>query len=72
MHVAPSEMTKPGYYDKTVYCLPPWTKLTRREVDLIPDGRYVVGFKSNHDIHADLPDEYIEVLLDSKIKLRVD
>ncbi|MGI6743506.1 MAG: alpha/beta fold hydrolase [Eubacteriales bacterium] len=67
MHVAPSEMTKPGYYDKNGILLAAMDEIdAQRVVDLIPDGRYVVGFKSNHDIHADLPDEYIEVLLDLK------
>ncbi len=67
MHVAPSEITKPGYYDKNGILLAAMDEIdAQRVVDLIPDSRYVGGFKSNHDIHADLPDEYIEVLLDFK------
>ena len=38
-------------------------------VDLVPESRYVGDFQSAHDIHDDLPDEYIQVLLDLKAQL---
>jgi len=38
----------------------------QRVVDLVPNSQYIGGFQSAHDIHADLPKEYIEVLLDLK------
>jgi hypothetical protein len=41
----------------------------RKVVDLVPNSKYIGGFKSAHDIHADLPDDYIEVLLDLKAQI---
>lgn len=41
-------------------------KDAQKVVDLVPNSKYAGGFKSAHDIHADLPDEFIEVLLDLK------
>jgi pimeloyl-ACP methyl ester carboxylesterase len=67
MHVAPGEMTAPGYYDKNGILLAAMDENdAQRVVDLIPHSQYRGGFNSTHDIHADLPDEYIEVLLDLK------
>lgn len=67
MHVAPGDMTAPSYYDKNGILLAAMDEHdAKRVVDLIPNSQYRGGFKSTHDIHADLPDEYIEVLLDLK------
>ena len=44
-------------------------KDAQKVVDLVPNSKYVGGFKSAHDIHADLPDEFIKVLLDLKSKI---
>ena len=67
MHVAPGEMTVPGYYDKNGILLAAMDENdAQRVVDLILHSQYRGGFNSTHDIHADLPDEYIEVLLDLK------
>ncbi|MGI6462322.1 MAG: alpha/beta fold hydrolase [Candidatus Scatomorpha sp.] len=67
MHVAPNDLTAPGYYDKNGILLAAMDeKDAQRVVDLIENSKYVGGFKSAHDIHADLPDEYIEVLLNLK------
>jgi len=70
MHVAPNEITAPGYYDKNGVLLAAMDeKDAQKVVDLVPNSKYVGGFKSAHDIHADLPDEFIKVLLDLKSKI---
>lgn len=67
MHVAPNEITAPGYYDKNGILLAAMDeKDAQKVVDLVPNSKYVGGFKSAHDIHADLPDEFIQVLIDLK------
>lgn len=67
MHVAPSDTTAPGYYDGKGILLSAMDEAdAQRVVDLLPNGKYIGGFNSMHDIHADLPDEYIEVLLNLK------
>ena len=67
MHVAPNELTAPGYYDKNGVLLAAMDEMdAQKVVDLIPNSQYIGGFKSAHDIHADLPDEYIKVLLGLK------
>jgi pimeloyl-ACP methyl ester carboxylesterase len=67
LHVAPNEITAPGYYDKNGILLAAMDETdAKKVVDLIPDSQYIGGFKSDHDIHADLPDEFIEVLLNLK------
>ena len=67
MHVAPSEITTPSYYDKNGVLLAAMDeKDSQKVIDLVSNSKYVGGFKSAHNIHADLPNEYIEVLLDLK------
>lgn len=67
MHVAPNEITASGYYDENGILLAAMDETDARKViDLVPNGKYIGGFNSTHDIHADLPDDYIEVLLDLK------
>lgn len=67
MHVAPNEMNAPSYYDENGILLAAMDKTNAQKVfDLLPNGKYVGGFKSAHNIHADLPNEYIGVLLDLK------
>ncbi|NMA06105.1 MAG: alpha/beta hydrolase [Ruminococcaceae bacterium] len=67
MHVAPSEMTAPDYYDENGILLAAMDVIdAQKVVDLVPNSKYIGGFKSAHDIHADLPDEYIEILLNLK------
>jgi pimeloyl-ACP methyl ester carboxylesterase len=73
MHVAPNEITAPGYYDQNGILLAAMDETdAQKVVDLITNSKYIGGFKSNHDIHADLPDEYIEVLLDLKNQIESD
>ena len=70
MHVAPNEITAPGYYDKNGILLAAMDeKDAQKVVDLVPNSKYIGGFKSAHDIHADLPDEFIKVLLDLKSQI---
>ncbi|NMD37773.1 MAG: alpha/beta hydrolase [Christensenellaceae bacterium] len=67
MHVAPSDLTKPSYYDKNGILLAAMDETdAQKVVDLIPNSKYIGGFKSSHDIHADLPNDYIKVLLNLK------
>lgn len=70
MHVAPNEITAPGYYDKNGILLAAMDeKDAQKVVNLVANSKYIGGFKSAHNIHADLPDEYIEVLLNLKNKI---
>ncbi|MDD3739080.1 MAG: alpha/beta hydrolase [Lentimicrobiaceae bacterium] len=70
MHVAPNEATAPEYYDKNGVLLAAMDeKDAQKVVDLVPKSKYVGGFKSYHNIHADLPDEYIQVLLNLKAQM---
>ncbi|NLJ15123.1 MAG: alpha/beta hydrolase [Ignavibacteria bacterium] len=70
MHVAPNEITAPSYYDKNGILLAAMDeKDAQKVVNLVANSKYVGGFKSAHNIHADLPDEYIEVLLNLKNKI---
>ncbi len=72
MHVAPNDLTKPSYYDKNGILLAAMDENdAQRVVDLIPNSKYIGGFKSTHDIHADLPKQYIKVLLDIKNELEL-
>lgn len=67
MHVAPNRITTPIYYDPNGILLAAMDeKDAQKVVDLLPNGKYSGGFESDHNIHADLPDEYIEVLLGLK------
>ncbi|MGI6260157.1 MAG: alpha/beta hydrolase [Anaerolineaceae bacterium] len=67
MHVAPSKLTAPSYYDANGILLAAMDETdAQRVVDLVPNSQYIGGFQSAHDIHADLPKEYIEVLLKLK------
>ena len=67
MHVAPNKITAPGYYDANGILLAAMDEAdAQKVVDLLPHGTYIGGFQSSHDIHADLPDDYINVLLDLK------
>ncbi len=70
MHVAPGNLTAPSYYDENGILLAAMDeKDAQKVVDLVPNSKYVGGFKSYHDIHADLPDEYIHVFLDLKAQI---
>ena len=67
MHVAPSKLTAPSHYDANGILLAAMDETdAQRVVDLVPNSQYIGGFQSAHDIHADLPKEYIEVLLKLK------
>lgn len=67
MHVAPNELTAPGYYDENGILLAAMDEVdAQKVVDLVPNSKYMGGFKSAHNIHADLPEEYIKTLLDLK------
>lgn len=70
MHVAPNDLTKPSYHDKNGILLAAMDEQdAERVVSLIPNSKYIGGFKSSHDIHADVPKEYIKVLLSLKTEI---
>lgn len=67
MQVDPSEITYPSYYDSNGILLSAMDeKDAKRVLSLLPNGRYIGGFKSDHNIHQDLPEEYIKVLMELK------
>ncbi len=66
MQVGAGEIA-PDYYDQNGILLAAMDrKDAERVVILIPNSVYFGGFKSMHDIHADLPDEYVQILVDLK------
>ncbi len=67
MHVAPNDLTAPSYYDKNGILLAAMDEIdARKVVNLLAKGQYLGGYKSDHNIHADLPEEYVQALLDLK------
>lgn len=71
LHVAPNKVTAPGYYDQKGILLAAMDeKDAQRVVDLVPNATYIGGFPSDHNIHADLPKDYVAVLC--TLKDRID
>jgi pimeloyl-ACP methyl ester carboxylesterase len=64
MQVNPSKETAPDYYDENGLLL---SAMSREDADrvcsLIPNSRYITGFDSMHDIHADCPKQFTEAVL---------
>jgi len=64
MQVNPSKETAPDYYDDNGMLL---SAMDREDAErvcrLIPNSRYMTGFDSMHDIHADCPKEFVEAVL---------
>lgn len=67
LHVAPPEATAPKYYNEEGILL---SAMDEKDADrvkaLIQDSILKEGYKSGHDIHVDLPDEFIETVLEFK------
>lgn len=65
MHVAPSEQTAPSYRDENGIQLSAMdADDAERVATLIPNGTLVSGYRSMHNIHADQPKQFVEVLLE--------
>ncbi len=67
LHVAPSKNTAPSYYDNNGILISAMDEKDAEEVkSLIEGSRLKTGYESMHDIHADLPDKFIEALMEIK------
>lgn len=65
LHVAPSRETAPSYYDKNGILLSAMDEKDAEEVQsLIAGSKLKSGYRSSHDIHADLPKEFMEALME--------
>ncbi len=65
LHVAPSEETAPGYYDENGILLSAMDEKDAEMVkSLIRGSTLKSGYKSIHDIHADLPEQFIEAVME--------
>lgn len=67
MQVNPSKETAPDYYDENGMLL---SAMGREDAErvcrLIPTSRYMTGFDSMHDIHADCPKQFVNAVLNFK------
>lgn len=67
LHVAPSKETAPSYYDKKGILLSAMDEKDAEEVkNLIKGSILKSGYESSHDIHADLPEQFIDVVIEMK------
>ncbi len=65
MHVAPSEVTAPSYRDENGILLSAMDATNAERVAaLIPNATLLSGYESMHDIHADQPEQFVDVLID--------
>lgn len=64
MHVAPDKETAPSYYDRNGILLSAMDEKDAQKVHSLIKGSILKsGFRSSHDIHADLPSEFTESLI---------
>ena len=64
LHVAPPKETAPSYYDAKGILLSAMDEKDAAEVQALIKGSILKsGYKSSHDIHADLPDQFIDAVL---------
>ncbi|NLD87439.1 MAG: alpha/beta hydrolase [Clostridiales bacterium] len=67
MQVNPSKKTAPDYCDENGILLSAMDREDARRVcSLIPNSRYITGFDSMHDIHADCPRKFTKAVLKFK------
>ena len=67
LHVDAPKDTAPSYYTKEGILISAMDNYDAEKVrNLIQNSKLFSGFKSNHDIHDDLPNEFIKVVLDFK------
>ncbi|MFT3942451.1 MAG: alpha/beta hydrolase [Ancrocorticia sp.] len=70
LHVAASDATAPSYYDKNGILVSAMDNDdAARAQQLVAGSELIGGFKSNHDIHKDRPQEFTDVLVKFKDKL---
>lgn len=65
MHVAPSSVTKPSYYDNNGILI---SAMDEKDADkvhkLIKHSKLKTGYKSDHDIHVDKPNDFIKTVFE--------
>ncbi len=67
LHVAPSKETAPSYYDKNGILLSAMDDKDAEEVKKLIKGSILKsGYQSMHDIHADLPEQFIDAVMEMK------
>jgi pimeloyl-ACP methyl ester carboxylesterase len=67
LHVAPSKETAPSYYDENGILLSAMDEKDAEKVQALIKGSVLKsGYQSGHDIHADLPKEFIQAILEMK------
>lgn len=67
LHVGPPKDTAPSYYDENAILLSAMDEEDAKEVkSLIKNSTLKSGYESSHNIHADLPDQFIEAMLEMK------
>ena len=64
MQVKTSKKRLPLIAMKTACCFRPWIGDAQRVPD--PDSKYMTGFASMHDIHADCPKQFAEAVVKFK------
>ena len=67
LHVAPPKETAPSYYDNNGILLSAMDEKDADEVHaLIKNSELKSGYPSSHNIHADLPKQFIEAMTDMR------
>ena len=67
LHVAPSKETAPSYYDEKGILLSAMDEKDAEEVHtLIKNSTLKSGYESSHDIHADLPEQFVDAMMEMK------
>jgi hypothetical protein len=67
MQVNPSKETAPAYCDEDGMLLSAMDRADAQRVcSLIPNSKYMTGFASMHDIHADCPKQFAEAVVKFK------
>ena len=67
LHVAPSKETAPSYYDYNGILLSAMDEKDAEEVHtLIKNSTLKSGYESSHDIHADLPEQFVDAMMEMK------
>lgn len=67
LHVAPSKETTPSYYDEKGILLSAMDEKDAEEVHtLIKNSTLKSGYESSHDIHADLPEQFVDAMMEMK------
>ena len=63
----PLKETAPSYYDKDGILLSAMDKKDAEEVHtLIKNSTLKSGYESSHDIHADLPEQFVNAVIEMK------